>query len=148
MSTTPSLRRPRRTAIAVLATLALAGGTAGAALAAPATAQDLPAPDLHYTMDDVAGSTVPDSSGNGLNGTISGATSLVDAEGGSTALDLPGGSGGGYVTIPRGALEGATDLTVSARARWDGVGGAWQRIFDLGSNTTRYLFAGAPPRRR
>jgi hypothetical protein len=141
MSTTPSLRRPRRTAIAVLATLALAGGTAGAALAAPATAQDLPAPDLHYTMDDVAGSTVPDSSGNGLNGTISGATSLVDAEGGSTALDLPGGSGGGYVTIPRGALEGATDLTVSARARWDGVGGAWQRIFDLGSNTTRYLFA-------
>jgi hypothetical protein len=135
------LRRPRRTAVAVFATLALAGGTAGAALAAPATAQDLPAADLHYTMDDVAGSTVPDSSGNGLDGTISGTTSLVDAEGGSAALDLPGGSDGGYVTIPRGALEGATDLTVSARARWDGSGGAWQRIFDLGTDTSRYLFA-------
>lgn len=146
MSNTPSWRsraprRPRRTAVAVLATLALAGGTAGAALAAPATAQELPAPDLHYTMDDVAGSTVPDSSGSGLDGTISGTTSLVDAEGGGTALDLPGGSGAGYVTIPRGALEGATDLTVSVRARWDGTGGAWQRFFDLGTNTTRYLFA-------
>lgn len=155
MSTTPSARpltwaqswrRPlsphsRRAAVAALATLALAGGTVGAAVAAPATAQELPAPDLHYTMDDVTGDVVPDSSGNGLDGAISGMSSLVGAEGGGTALDLPGGSGGGYVTIPRPALAGATDLTVSARVRWDGAGGAWQRIFDLGTDTTRYLFA-------
>ncbi|MEV0954270.1 LamG-like jellyroll fold domain-containing protein [Promicromonospora sp. NPDC050249] len=146
----PAWRRSRRTAVAALAALALAGSTAGAALAAPAsgvstvgtaTAQELPAPDLHYTMDDVAGAVVPDSSGNGLNGAISGTTSVVDAEGGGTALDLPGGSGGGYVTIPRAALEGATDVTVSARVRWGGTGGAWQRVFDLGTDTSRYLFA-------
>jgi hypothetical protein len=152
----PASRRPRHTAVAALAALALAGSTAGAALAAPATAdtttadtatpagatavRELPAPHLHYTMDDVAGDVVPDSSGNGLDGAISGTTGLVDAEGGGTALDLPGGSGGGYVTVPRTALEGATDLTVSARVRWDGTGGAWQRVFDLGTDTTRYLF--------
>jgi hypothetical protein len=152
----PASRKPRRTAVAALAALALAGSTAGAALAAPATAdtttadtattagttavRELPAPHLHYTMDDVAGDVVPDSSGNGLDGAISGTTGLVDAEGGGTALDLPGGSGGGYVTVPRTALEGATDLTVSARVRWDGTGGAWQRVFDLGTDTTRYLF--------
>ncbi|MGO1412470.1 MAG: LamG-like jellyroll fold domain-containing protein, partial [Microbacterium sp.] len=45
----------------------------------------------------------------------------------------------GYVTIPRAALEGATDLTVSAQVRWDG-GAAWQRIFDLGTDSSRYLF--------
>ncbi|GAB2476405.1 Ig-like domain-containing protein [Promicromonospora xylanilytica] len=137
----PGRRRPLRTVAAALATLALAGSTVGAALAAPATAQELPAPDLHYTMDDVAGDVVPDASGNGLDGTISGTTGLVDAEGGGTALDLPGGQDGGYVTIPRAALEGATDLTVSARVRWDGAGGAWQRVFDLGTDSTRYLFA-------
>lgn len=154
-------RRSRRTAVAALVALALSGSTTGAALAAPATipttvaatttattatttataTQDLPAPDLHYTMDDLAGAVVPDTSGNGLDGAISGATGVVEAEGGGTALDLPGGSGGGYVTIPRGALEGATDLSVSARVRWDGTGGAWQRVFDLGTDTTRYLFA-------
>ncbi|GAA4709514.1 Ig-like domain (group 4) [Promicromonospora umidemergens] len=147
----PARRRSLRTAVAALATLALAGSTAGAALAAPVTAttgttartaeQELPAPHLHYTMDDVAGDVVPDASGNGLDGAISGTTSPVDAEGGGTALDLPGGADGGYVTIPRAALEGATDLTVSARVRWDGAGGAWQRVFDLGTDSTRYLFA-------
>jgi hypothetical protein len=121
--------------------LALVAG--GGALALPAAAAEVPAPDLHYTMDDVDGSTVPDASGNGLDGQISGTTSVVavdEAEGGGSALDLPGGADGGFVTIPRGALEGAGDLTVSARVRWDGEGGAWQRVFDLGSDTSRYLF--------
>lgn len=139
MSTTSSRRSPRRTAVALSTTMALTGGMLGGALALPASAQT-PDPDLHYTMDDVTGSTVPDASGNGLDGTVSGSTAVVDAEDGGTALDLTGGSGGGYVTIPRGALADATDLTVSARVRWDGTGGAWQRVYDLGTNTSRYLF--------
>ncbi|WP_069385552.1 LamG-like jellyroll fold domain-containing protein [Cellulosimicrobium cellulans] len=140
MSTTSSRRSPRRTAVALSTTMALTGGMLGGALALPASAET-PDPDLHYTMDDVTGSTVPDASGNGLDGTVSGSTAVVDAEDGGTALDLAGGAAGGYVTIPRGALADATDLTVSARVRWDGTGGAWQRVFDLGSSTTRYLFA-------
>ncbi|HSX96632.1 MAG TPA: LamG-like jellyroll fold domain-containing protein, partial [Streptomyces sp.] len=32
-------------------------------------------------------------------------------------------------------------LTVSARVKWSGDRSSWQRIFDLGTDTTRYLFA-------
>jgi len=31
-------------------------------------------------------------------------------------------------------------LTVSARVKWSGDKSSWQRIFDLGTNTTKYLF--------
>jgi hypothetical protein len=79
---------------------------------------------------------VPDSSGNGLNGTISGTTATVAAGEGS-ALDLQGG----HVSIPRDAITGTNDLTVSTRVRWDGSGGAWQWIYALGTNTQRYLFS-------
>ncbi|GAA1981526.1 Ig-like domain-containing protein [Isoptericola halotolerans] len=137
-STTPSRGRPRRTAVALSAVLALGAGAGATAL--PAAADEVPAPDLHYTMDDVADGVVPDTSGNGHDGTISGSTEIVEGAGADDlALDLAGGTDGGYVTLPREVLEGAGDLTVSARVRWDG-GGAWQRVFDLGSNTSRYLF--------
>ncbi|WP_277212160.1 LamG-like jellyroll fold domain-containing protein [Isoptericola croceus] len=139
MSTTPSRRRPRRTAVALSTALALAAGAGASAL--PAAADEPPAPDLHYTMDDITDDVVPDSSGNGLDGTISGTTDVVEGAGADDlALDLAGGSDGGYVTLPREVLDGATDLTISTRVRWDGQGGAWQRVFDLGTNTDRYLF--------
>src|SRR5262249_46398970 len=35
----------------------------------------------------------------------------------------------------------ADSLTVSARVKWGVDTSPWQRIFDLGTNTTRYLFA-------
>ncbi len=145
MRTTSSRRSPRRSArrlsTALATTLALAAGAAAAGSAAvPAAAAEAPEPHLHYTMEGISGTTVPDVSGNDLHGTLAGNRSVIETEGG-TALDLHGGTNGGHVSIPRGALEGATDLTVSAHVRWDGTGGAWQRVFDLGTNTTRYLFA-------
>ncbi|TYL52845.1 LamG-like jellyroll fold domain-containing protein [Agromyces mariniharenae] len=124
----------RRTA-ALSTAIALGAGLVAAGAAAPAAAAP-PAPDLHYSMDDVTGTSVPDTSGHGLNGTISGATAVVGAGDGS-ALDLQGG----YVTIPRDAIAGAQDLTVSTRVRWDGDGGPWQWIYALGTNTERYLFS-------
>jgi chitodextrinase len=138
MSSTPARRR-RHPALALSTALALAAGTGATAL--PAAAAAVPAPDLHYTMDDTTGSTAPDSSGNGWDGQIAGSTAVVEAEGGSSALDLAGGTGGGYVTIPRDAIDGADDLTVSVRLRWDGQGGPWQWAYALGTNTERYLFS-------
>lgn len=135
MSNSLSRRRARGAAVAVPLALALAA--TGAAL--PASAVDEPAPLLHYTMDDVSGGTVPDATGNDLDGTLTGTAETIPTDDGGSALDLPGGADGGYVTIPRAALEGATDLTVSAQVRWDG-GAAWQRIFDLGTDSSRYLF--------
>ncbi|WP_402463994.1 LamG-like jellyroll fold domain-containing protein [Isoptericola aurantiacus] len=135
MRTTPPRRSPRRTTAALTAATVLGAGVFGGAVAAPAAAA-VPEPDLHYSMDDVDGSTLPDSSGNGLDGTIAGNTAVIDGAGDTAALDLLGG----HVVIPRGAIEGADDLTVSTQVRWDGDGGPWQRVFDLGTDTSRYLF--------
>ncbi|GIF01370.1 LamG-like jellyroll fold domain-containing protein [Paractinoplanes rishiriensis] len=113
------------------------------ARAAPA----VPEPVLAYDFNgvDPASGVVTDRSGNGLDGTIvNGATaSVVDGAGDGQALQLPGGaptSTGAYVSLPRAVLEGRTDLTVSARVRWDGTTAPWQWIYALGKDTSRYLF--------
>jgi hypothetical protein len=43
------------------------------------------------------------------------------------------------VQLRSGLLNGVTDLTISARVRWNG-GSDWQRIFDFGNGTSQYLF--------
>ncbi|MGW1026716.1 LamG-like jellyroll fold domain-containing protein [Streptomyces sp. NPDC002577] len=133
----------------MVAVAALGLGLLGTGLTAPAaTAAELPGPKLHYTFDadDLSSGTVKDSSGNGLDGTlVNGSTAtVVDGAGGGSALDLPGGapsSDGAYVRLPRAALAGATDLTVSARVRWDGTASSWQWIYALGKDTNQYLFS-------
>ncbi|MDI6104400.1 Ig-like domain-containing protein [Actinoplanes sp. NEAU-A12] len=109
--------------------------------AIPARAADLPAPVLAYEFDtDPGGGVITDSSGNGLDGTLVNSATAAFQDG---ALRLPGGSptgNGAYVTIPREALEGPTDLTVSARVKWDGTTAPWQWIYALGKDTGRYLF--------
>ncbi|TYB50716.1 cellulosome enzyme [Nonomuraea sp. PA05] len=114
---------------------------------APAAADAAPAPVLAYEFDadDLTSGTVTDSSGNGLDGTLVNAATaaLVEGRGGGHALSLPGGaptSGGAYVRLPLAVLQGRTDLTVSARVRWDGTTAPWQWIYALGKDTGRYLF--------
>lgn len=144
----PFTSTPPRTA-----TAAAAAAVAAVALAAPgvvpragAAEVTVPDPVVHYAFDDdPASGTVADDSGNGLDGTLvnGGTADTVPGDGGGQALHLPGGpstSDGAYVTLPKGVLEGRTDLTVTARVSWDGGGGSWQRILDLGKDTSRYLF--------
>lgn len=132
MRDTPSHHPFRRRLVGL--TTAMAVG-AGLVAAAPAVAAVAPAPDLHYSMDGITGNTVPDSSGKGRDGTITGSTAVIDADTGK-ALDLTGGN----VSLPKSLLEGATDLTVTTRVRWDG-GASWQWLFGLGADNQRYLFA-------
>ncbi|MEV5880031.1 LamG-like jellyroll fold domain-containing protein [Streptomyces sp. NPDC052101] len=135
----------RRQAPAATA-LALGAGLP-AAPAVAAQAADTPRPAAHYTFDqdDLASGRITDSSGNGLTATLvnpSTAQSVTGAVGGR-ALGLPGGSpasDGAYVRLPREVLGDASDLTVSARVKWSGDKASWQRIFDLGTDTTKYLF--------
>jgi hypothetical protein len=114
---------------------------------AEARTVDPPPPVLLYTFDsdDLATGSITDSSGNGLNGTlVNGSTAaLVEGAGGGHALSLPGGapaSDGAYVRLPLDAIKGRTDLTVSARVKWDGTAAPWQWIYALGKDTSRYLF--------
>ncbi|MGW2571402.1 LamG-like jellyroll fold domain-containing protein [Streptomyces sp. NPDC001537] len=118
-----------------------------AAPAVPAQAADTPRPAAHYTFDqdDLASGKITDSSGNGLTATLVNGSTARSVEGsdGGKALSLPGGaptSNGAYVRLPREVLGDASDLTVSARVKWSGDKSAWQRIFDLGTDTGRYLF--------
>ncbi|WP_406224305.1 LamG-like jellyroll fold domain-containing protein [Streptomyces canus] len=120
-------------------------------LAAPAVsahAAEAPGPAARYTFDqdDLASGKITDSSGNGLTASLvngSTAQSVAGTDGGK-ALGLPGGaptSDGAYVRLPREVVGDATDLTVSARVKWSGDKSSWQRIFDLGTDTTKYLFS-------
>ncbi|MBN1516497.1 cadherin-like domain-containing protein [Candidatus Sumerlaeota bacterium] len=76
-----------------------------------------------------------DSSGNALNGTVSGGTSYVTGVSGQ-AISLDGVDG--YVTLPAGVAD-SYDITIAAWVNWDG-GSIWQRIFDFGNDTSEYMF--------
>jgi hypothetical protein len=139
-------RSARRRAPAALA-LTLGAGLL-AVPAAPAQAAEAPTPTAHYTFDqdDLASGRITDSSGNGLTATLvnSSTARSVDGTGAGKALALPGGaptSDGAYVRLPREVVGDASDLTVSARVKWSGDRSSWQRIFDLGTDTTKYLFS-------
>ncbi|MFJ7334200.1 LamG-like jellyroll fold domain-containing protein [Streptomyces sp. NPDC101116] len=135
----------RRAPAAVVLTL---GAGLLASPATPAQAAEPPKPAARYSFDqdDLPSGKITDSSGNGLTATlVNGSTARsVDGTSGGRALSLPGGapaSDGAYVRLPRQVLAGTTDLTVSARVKWSGDTAPWQRIFDLGTNTTKYLFS-------
>lgn len=138
--------RGRRSSVtrAAAVTTAAGGLLASTFVAVPAAvAAELPTPAVHYTFDDAPGATVRDVSGAGRDGTLANpgtATSVAGVEG--QALGLPGGaaSAGAHVALPASVLEGATDVTVSQRVRWDGTGGAWQWMSALGAGGSRYLF--------
>ncbi|MFJ4240407.1 LamG-like jellyroll fold domain-containing protein [Streptomyces iakyrus] len=143
----PSADRSARRRAPAAVTLALGAGLL-AAPAAPAQAAEAPPPAARYTFDqdDMTSGKITDSSGNGLTADlVNGSTARsVEGTGGGKALALPGGaadSGGAYVRLPRAVVGDAADLTVSARVKWSGDKSPWQRIFDLGTNTTKYLFS-------
>jgi len=92
----------------------------------------------HWKFDDGAGSTAQDSSGNGNHGVLNGDPQWVNGHLGG-ALDLDGN--GDYVELPISSLLGS--LTNSTFATWvdfSNQGGAWQRIFDFGIDTTYNMF--------
>ncbi|WP_405776387.1 LamG-like jellyroll fold domain-containing protein [Streptomyces sp. NBC_01538] len=141
----PADRSARRRGPAAVALTLGAGLLAAPAFPAQAAT---PQPAARYTFDqdDLASGRITDSSGNGLTASLVNgdtARSVAGADGGK-ALALPGGaptSNGAYVRLPREVVGDATDLTVSARVKWDGDKNPWQRIFDLGTNTTQYFFS-------
>ena len=77
-----------------------------------------------------------DSSGNANHATTIGAPTFVAGQYGS-GLNLNGTSQ--YAMIPAGIMASVTNFTIAAWVNWNG-GGAWQRIFDFGNDTTQYMF--------
>ncbi|MFI6014720.1 LamG-like jellyroll fold domain-containing protein [Streptomyces sp. NPDC051243] len=140
-----SVDRSARRLAPTAAAVALGAGLL-AAPAVPAQAAEAPPPTVRYTFDqdDLSSGKIIDSSGNGRTASLVNSSTAESVEGtdGGKALALPGGSSasdGAYVRLPREVLGDATDLTVSARVKWSGGTSPWQRIFDLGTDTTAYL---------
>jgi fibronectin type 3 domain-containing protein len=77
-----------------------------------------------------------DSSGNGNNAIVTGSPTYVAGHIGQ-AIDLNGSTD--YLRIPSGVVRTVENMTIAAWVNWDG-GGNWQRIFDFGDSTSRYLF--------
>jgi hypothetical protein len=89
-----------------------------------------------YAMED----NIDDSSGNGLNGTLTNDPTFVESMAGmGKALSFDGTDD--YATLPIGTLMSTlSDITVATWSNYSGTGGGWQRLFDFGSGTTVYLF--------
>ncbi|MGO9665308.1 MAG: LamG domain-containing protein [Polyangia bacterium] len=95
---------------------------------------------LYYSCDQISGTTVPDMSGNGNNGTLLGPVSLVPGKvGNALALtatnNTDAGVSGGYIAMPPAILATAHDMTIAA---WFKISStpSYQRIFEIGNSST------------
>jgi len=73
-----------------------------------------------------------DSSGNGFTATLNGGAVLT-----ANAVNLNGSNG--YVSLPKGILNSANDITVATWVKLDTIT-TWSRIFDMGNNTSVYMY--------
>ncbi len=86
----------------------------------------------HYDMEN----NTTDSSGSGNNAAAYGSPDYSAGYTNTKALLADGFDD--YISIPKAAIN-HTDITVAAWVYWTGSS-QWQRIFDFGDNTTKYMF--------
>jgi hypothetical protein len=97
------------------------------------------ATQLHtqLALDDGAGASAADSSGNGHPGTlVNGATWAPGRAGAGGALSLNGA--GSYATLPPDLMADVGDFTIAAWVYWNAAR-TGERVFDLGSNIDHYM---------
>jgi hypothetical protein len=95
-----------------------------------------------YKCESVAGNILRDSSGHGNDGTLtsasgSAATVVVGKVGNAIQLQF---DNKGYVSLPSGLLSKACEVTVATWVNMNNNNSAWNRIWDFGTDTTRYMF--------
>lgn len=90
----------------------------------------------HYDFEAVAGTDVPDVTGNSWAATLMGAPVVGTGQTGS-AVNFPTATD--YMTLPAGVVSTLSDFTIST---WVNIAtlNTWSRIFDLGTGTTNYMF--------
>lgn len=78
-----------------------------------------------------------DGSINGNHPIVTNGTPAFVAGKFGSAMDFDGTSQ--YAMLPANLFASVTNFTIACWVNWDG-GGAWQRIFDFGNDTTQYMF--------
>jgi len=98
---------------------------------------------LHYTFENVTGGLVTDATGNGLDGSLMGASVVVPGVSGN-GVNFPTASNPAvdYILLPNGITGSLTDFTVATWVKMDRVDW-WMRVFDLGSGTANYIMCTA-----
>jgi hypothetical protein len=87
---------------------------------------------LHYAFED-SGTTVTDTSGAGMNGTLTDATAWTAEGRVGRALQMSGDTPATkYVSLPNGMLAGVTDFSIAFWVKLNSVS-AWARIYDIGN---------------
>jgi hypothetical protein len=90
-----------------------------------------------WKLDETSGTTASDSSGRNNHGTIYGNPVWIEGRV-NGALRFDGS--GDYVSLPIGAvISSLTDCTLAIWVNFPNTGGAWQRIFDIGTGTNVYM---------
>lgn len=91
---------------------------------------------LYYTFDETGGTTIHDSAGGDLSGTLIGGGTFAEGKSGN-AIDLNGS--GAYVDLPDGIVRNVDAMTISAWIKPDSLP-VWSRLFDFGSSTSSFIF--------
>jgi RHS repeat-associated protein len=94
-------------------------------------------PVAQYTFNETSGTTAADSSGAARNATLANSASFVTGLHGNS-VQIAGGTQ--RVNLPAGIVQSCTDLTIAAHVRLATNSTDWARIFDIGANTTSYMF--------
>ncbi|WP_050699310.1 LamG-like jellyroll fold domain-containing protein [Anaeromassilibacillus senegalensis] len=85
---------------------------------------------LQYDFEELNGTAVPDTSGNGFDGTLTGSASQVDARGGK-AVSLASGSD--YIRVPIDVMRDVSDITIKMDVFLNEVQ-AWTALFSVGNS--------------
>ncbi len=101
----------------------------------------LPEQLVHYPFSETSGTSTADASGNGKTGTLNGGASFSAGQSGN-AVTLNGTNG--YVGMPAGIANGATEVTVATWVKANGLSN-WTRIFDIGTGASNYMFLSPQP---
>src|SRR4051794_21900749 len=110
-------------------------------VASPAAAADVTSGlVLRYDLSQTSGTTAPDTSGNGRNGTLNGDASW--SPGGGLAL----GGTNGYVKLPNNVLAGLSQISVTADVLIDAAQASPYMIWAMGNTDSGgvgngYLFS-------
>ena len=122
-----------------------AGTSAAATSATTLPAQAVTAPLTWYRLDETAGTTAADASGNGRTATLlNGATWTAGRIGGAVSLS----GSNQYASLPAGVVSTLGDFTIATWVRVSSTA-SWTRVFDFGRGTSVNMFltprAGASP---
>jgi hypothetical protein len=90
----------------------------------------------YLACNEGTGTAVSDASGQGHAGTLTGSAAWGTGKSGS-ALALNGSSD--YVSLPANLVTDLSDFTVACWVYWNAAR-TWERIFDFGAGTGRYMF--------